>query len=100
MAPSSGFFEQIPVEIVKRIAKEFPEENAISSNGENAEMPDEVRSSREIWRELAEKVQHEQDPERMLELIQQLIAIFDQQQLGTHLRRKRDTGTYSGSGED
>ena len=49
MAASKTFFEQIPVETVKRIAKEFPEEKAIVSDGENTEMPDDVRSPRESW---------------------------------------------------
>jgi len=50
MAASKTFFEQIPIETVKRIAKEFPEENAIGSDGGDTEMPDEVRSPRERWR--------------------------------------------------
>jgi hypothetical protein len=93
MALSKTFFEQIPIETVKRIAKVFPEENAIGSDGGNTEMPDEVRSPRERWREVAEKVQHEGDPKKMIELVEQLITTLDQEQLCK--RRKRDAGNGS-----
>ena len=90
MAASNTFFEQIPIETVKRIAKEFPEENAIGRNGENREMPAEVSSPGESWRELAQKVQHERDPKRMNELVEQLIGALDQQDFASTYRRKRD----------
>lgn len=95
MAASKTFFEQIPIETVKRIAKEFPEEKAIASDAGNTEMPDEIRSPRESWHELAQKVQHEQNPKRMIELTEQLIAAFDQEQLCKPLSRKRDAGNHS-----
>jgi hypothetical protein len=59
MAMSNTFFEQIPIETVKRIAKEFPEENANGENGEKTEMPDEFMSPRESWVEVAQEMQHE-----------------------------------------
>jgi len=95
MAASKTFFEQLPIETVKRIAKEFPEENAIGSDGENTEMTEEVRSPRENWREVAQKVQDEHDPKRMTELIEQLIATLDQEQLCKRLPRKRNAGNRS-----
>ena len=95
MAVSKTFFEQIPIETVKRIAKEFPEENAIGSDAENTEMPDEVSSPCESWREVAQEVQHERDPERITELVKQLIAMLDQEQLCKRLPCKRDTGVSS-----
>ena len=95
MAASKTFFEQIPIETVKRIAKEFPEENAIGSDGGNTEMLDEVRSPRERWREVAQKVQHERDPKRMIELVEQLIAALDQERLDKRLPHKRDGGNRS-----
>ena len=95
MVASKTFFDQIPIETVKMIAKEFPEENAIGSDGGNTEMPDEVRSPRESWREVAEAVQHEQDSKRMTELAEQLIAMLDQEQSCKRLPRKRDTGNSS-----
>jgi hypothetical protein len=92
MEPSNTFFEQIPVETVKRIAKEFSEESPIGGNGDNKQMPDEVRSGRESWREVAEKVQHGQDPKRMTELVEELIAKLDQEKLGKRPPVKRDAG--------
>lgn len=99
MAPSKTFFEQIPVETVKRIAKEFPEERPIGGTGDNAEMPDEVTSEvtspHESWREVAQKVQHEGDSKRMTELVRQLIAMLDEEQLCKRLPRMRDAGNRS-----
>ena len=73
--------KQTPVEATKRIAKEFPEENPIGCSGENMGRANEVRSPRERWREVAEKIQREQDPNKMMELIQRLIAELDQGRL-------------------
>ena len=59
------------------------------------EILDEVRSSRESWREVAQKVQQERDPGRMTELVEQLIATFDQEQLCKRLPPKQDAGNRS-----
>jgi hypothetical protein len=91
MVASKTFFEQIPTETVKRIATEFPEK---SIDG-NTEMPDEVRSPHESWREVAQKVQQERDPQRTLELVEQLIATLDQEQLCKRLPRERAAGNRS-----
>ena len=95
MAASKTFYEQIPIETVKRIAKEFPEENAIGSDGENTEMTEEVRSPRESWRELAQQVQNERDSKKMSVLVEQLIATLDQEEACKHLSHKRDAGNRS-----
>jgi hypothetical protein len=68
---SNTYFEQIPVETVKKIAEQFPG-NSISTP--------------EDWRELAERVQQEQDPNRMIELVQQLITKLDEEKLRKGLR--------------
>ena len=95
MSASKTFFEQIPIETVKRIAIEFPGENIIGESSGNAELPGEVRSPRESWREVAQKVQDEPDPNRLADLVEQLIAQFDEEQLGKRLSRKRDGGNRS-----
>lgn len=95
MAASKTHFEQIPIETVKRIAIEFAGENAIGSDGGNTEMPDEDRSPHESWREVAQKVQDERDPKRMIELVERLIATLDEDQPCKHLPRKRDAGNRS-----
>jgi hypothetical protein len=95
MAASKTFFEQIPIETVKRIAIEFPAENVIRSDGGKTEMPDEVRSPHQGWREVAQKVEQERNPKRVIELVDQLIAALDEEQLCKHLPRKRDAGNGS-----
>ena len=54
------YFEQIPVETVKKIAQPLHE-------------PTEVE-----WRELARQASTEKDPEKMLDLIQQVIEKYDE----------------------
>ena len=66
MRKSNTYFEQIPVETVKRIVEQLPE-NGISTQQD--------------WRELAERVQQEPDPNRMIDLVQQLITKLDQETL-------------------
>ena len=35
----------------------------------------------EEWRSLAQQIQHESDPQKMIELVQQMIAKFDKEKL-------------------
>jgi hypothetical protein len=72
MRASKTHFEQIPVATVKKIAKELPKSSV---------MPDEITLPQENWRELAKQVQQEQDPKRMTELVTQLLAEFDEENL-------------------
>lgn len=62
---------------------------------ENTERPDEVKSPHENWRELAQKVQHEQDAKRVTELAEQLIAALDREKPCKHLPRNLDAGNRS-----
>ncbi|MGA9542709.1 MAG: hypothetical protein WBQ85_04020 [Candidatus Sulfotelmatobacter sp.] len=57
-------FEQIPVETVKKIAKEF-------------RVLDVITPPQERWRLVAEQVQQEQDPKKLTELVEQLLEEFD-----------------------
>ncbi len=70
-------FEQIPVEMVKKIAKELPD--PIEIDDVTSETQDEVTPPQERWREMAEKVQVENDPQRMTKLVEELIAAFDEE---------------------
>jgi len=99
MEASKTRSEQIPVETVKKIAKEFPENNSARNDSEDIEARDRVTSPQERWREVAQKVQHEQNPERMIALVQQLIATFDEEQLRKGLPPTRDVRNHSGSSE-
>ena len=89
-------FEQISVETVKKIATEFPENNTVGNDSESIKAPSKITSPQEGWREVAQKVQIEQDPQKMLGLIQQLIATFDEEQVSKRLPT-RDTRNQSGS---
>ena len=66
MRKSNTYFEQIPVETVKRIVEQLPENDI---------------STQEDWRKLAERVQQEPEPNRMIELVQQLITKLDEEKL-------------------
>jgi hypothetical protein len=77
MQQSKTYFEQIAVETVKKIATELPETNATETNRVVFEMQDKGRSSQEDWRLLAQRIQEEQDPRKMLELVQQLLDALE-----------------------
>ena len=94
MAVSKTFFEQIPVETVRRIAKEFTEETIIG-DGADKRKSGEARSGADSWREVAERVQHERDPKRMMELIADLITKLDQEKLCKCAPTKRDSANRS-----
>jgi len=63
-------FEQIPVETVKRIARQFPATRAVQER-------DEIAPPHERWRETARQVVEEPDPQKMTELVKRLLAEFD-----------------------
>jgi hypothetical protein len=77
MHQSKTYFEQIAVETVKKIATELPETNATETNRVVFEMQDKGTSSQEDWRRLAQRIQEEQDPRKMLELVQQLLDALE-----------------------
>jgi hypothetical protein len=70
-------FEQIPVAVVKKMV----EENLATQMSE-AQVPDDCAPARQGWRELAQQVQAETDPQKMLALVQQLITNLDEEQFG------------------
>ena len=80
MQQSKTYFEQIAVKTVKKIATEPPETSAIEEDRVSLEMQDKVTSSQEDWRKLAQRVQEEQDPRKMIELVQQLIVALDDEE--------------------
>jgi hypothetical protein len=71
MRASKTHFEQIPVETVRKIAKELSEGTIVPPLGE-------ITSAQEPWRVLAKQVQDEQDPNRITELVTQLLVAFDE----------------------
>jgi hypothetical protein len=77
MQKSKTHFEQIPVETVKKIAKDLPQNEAIERDSVDDGMQREVTATQEDWRRLAQRVQQESDRTRMIALVEQLIVTFD-----------------------
>jgi hypothetical protein len=98
MPATKTHFEQIPVETVRKIAVEIPAQTPekivnptpsseeVVSDKMNVHGHAEVASEPERWREMALKVQQEQNPEKIVGLVQQLIATFDEEQRGRYRR--------------
>jgi hypothetical protein len=78
MKASNTHFEQIPVETVKKIAQELPAVAEIDDV--TTETKDEVTLEPKRWREVAQKVQLESDPQKMMKLVEDLIAAFDEEE--------------------
>ena len=71
MAPKT-YFEQISVERVKKMMEQFPPQAPPLITPSAGSAP-------EDWRELARQAQLETDSSKMIHLVQQLIARFDQE---------------------
>ena len=73
--------EQLRVDIAKKNAKQFPCDDAnakdVVIDPLSPETKSEVACRKEGWRELAQRVELEQDPQKMIALVQQLIRTFD-----------------------
>jgi hypothetical protein len=91
MDESKMHFQQIPVEIVKKIATDLPEDSATGhdSVSAGARRPASVKAER--WRDVAQQVQQEQDPNKMIKLVDQLITKFDEENSRTS-RNPRNGG--------
>ena len=77
MRRSKTYFEQIPVAVAKKIAAEGA---AIQENGN--QFSGNAVPTTEDWRELAQQVRVETDPDKMIHLVQQLIANLDEKKIG------------------
>lgn len=74
---SETYFEQIAVETVKKIATDVPLRCAIENDGVSLGAQDGINPNQKDWRRLAQLVQQEQDPERLTQLTEQLIAALE-----------------------
>jgi len=81
MRKTQKHFERIPVEIVKKIANEIPGNSAIEAESATIETRDEATSVHGNWRDLAQRVQTEQDSKKLLELVEELIASIDKEKI-------------------
>jgi len=59
----------------------FESDGSLRTSSAESPMPDPSTSPTEDWRELAQRVQVENDPSKMDELVQQLIARIDEERL-------------------
>jgi hypothetical protein len=74
---SETHFEQIAVETVKKIATDVPQRCAIENDGVGLETQEKITPNQKDWRRLAQLIQQEQDPERLTQLTEQLIAALE-----------------------
>jgi hypothetical protein len=91
MTTRKTHFQQIPVELVKKIAQELPRTENHATHAVKNETRNDFRvpingpinhpinDPVEQWRDVAEKVQREQDPKKMIALVDQLIAKLDEE---------------------
>lgn len=92
MRAAKTHFEQIPVETVRKIAIEFPPVNGAGNDSVSDETHDEITSPTQRWRKLAQQVQLERDPARMIKLVQQLIGEFDAEEIRKRSRSCKTEG--------
>ena len=71
-------FEQVPVATVKKIAEEFTEFDS-ANNDTNVDRTNRAIATPGNWRDAAQRVLQEEDPNRVVELVQHLIAKFDEE---------------------
>ena len=72
------YFEQIPVETVKKIAQPLPNNEEAGTDDTSGEPPTQG------WRDLAVLIQIEADPNKMIKLVERMLQTFE--------REKRRTG--------
>ena len=71
MQTSRTYFEQVPVETVKRIAQPFTDDGEVGAGGMSLESPE------QDWRELAQLIQIETDHDKMMEMLQLMMEKFE-----------------------
>jgi hypothetical protein len=96
MYPPRTHFDQIPVARVKEIAE--PLLDSDSSENDEVSVPQPHNGSNPAhdgWRAMAQQIQKETDTTKLIELVQQLIARFDEQEQRTSdvPGEKTQTGT-------
>jgi len=76
---------------VKKIAKDLPENKAVGRDSVDVETQREVTATQEDWRQLAQRVQQEMDPNKMIGLVEQLIITFDNEKARKSLPPTRNS---------
>jgi hypothetical protein len=99
MRPAKTYFEQIPVEMVQKIATEFSQGEPMEKDSPGAQTRNQATTSGDDWRELAQKVQEEPDNTKMLGMVEELIAKLDEADRRKRQRLTRDNQNKSGPTE-
>lgn len=94
MQSGKTHFEQIPVETVKQIAQLLPRE-AERMDIDKAK-PDEKESGEGQRRRLAQQIQNEHDPRRMMALVEELLISLESQHSGKSVGTAQNS---SGTGD-
>ncbi len=95
MRAAKTHFEQIPVDIVMKIATRLPDNDVAEEDSVNIEARDEVSAPpQEGWRAVAQQIQQERDPKAMSVLVQKLIAELDEEELRRHGATGRSGPAY------
>ena len=92
-------FEQVPVEVVKTMVNDIRESSSdeavepIEGEGTGNETPPVNAAT------LVDEIQREQNPSRMIELVERLVAIFDEQRMpkATNLRMAMEPKSSRGA---
>ncbi len=82
MGNRDTYYERVPVALVKKIAKMDPveeQEGEAAVVGVTPAVGDAPASR--AWEELAARAQQETDPKKMIDLVQQLIASYDEEKM-------------------
>jgi hypothetical protein len=89
-------FDQIPIVRVKEIAVPLSENDESENDGVNVPpTQDDGTTAHDGWRGMARQIQKETDTTKMIELAQQLISKFDDEERQKNLARDRDSQTRS-----
>ena len=100
MRQLNTYFDQIPVAQVKEIAEPLPDTINDESENDGVSVPQPPNGgtpARDGWRAMAQQIQRETDTTKLIELVQQLIARFDEQEQRTSLVRGGKIHVRSGS---
>jgi len=97
MSPLNTHFKQIPVARVKQIAKPLPPNDESEHDGATVPRPNDGSPAQDGWRGMAHQIQKETDTSKVIELVQQLISKFDEEEQRKNLAHGEKNQIRTGS---
>jgi hypothetical protein len=79
MQPSRTRFAQVPVEMVRKVATDIAWCSGSDAAEPEVAVKEQPAPAREGWREVAQQIQEEKDPTKMVGLVEKLITTFDRE---------------------